>query len=59
MYDQKNTRPDGRVPKGKQRSHWKGVFDRRQNHRVSRISATEERRMPAEMRVEIRAMERQ
>lgn len=58
MYDQKKTRPDGRVPSGKQRSHWNGVLERRQNHRVSRISAAEERVMPAKMVKEIRAMAR-
>lgn len=47
------------MPKGKQRSHWKGVLERRQNQRVSRISAAEERRIPAEIKAEIRAMERE
>ncbi|KAL3514595.1 hypothetical protein ACH5RR_027312 [Cinchona calisaya] len=49
MYDQKKTRPEGRVPSGKQRSHWKGVLDLRQNQLVSRISAIAEERVPAKM----------
>lgn len=60
MYDQKNTRPEGRVPRGKQRSHWKGVVrDRRHDHRVSRISAAEERNVPEKMVAEMRAMQRE
>jgi len=46
------------VPRGKQRSHCKGVLERGQNHRVSRISAAEERRMPAKIVAETRDMER-
>lgn len=59
MYDQKKTRPDERVPRGKQRSHWNGVvLERRQDQRVSRISAAAEKMVPVKMVAEIRAMER-
>ena len=46
------------MPKGKQRSHCRGVLERRQNHRVSLISAAAERRMPAKIVAEMRDMER-
>lgn len=50
MYDQKNTRPEGRVPIGKQKNHSNGVFlVLRQNHLVSLISAAAEERSPAKI----------
>lgn len=59
MYDQKKTRPEGRVPSGKQSSHWNGVvLVRRKNHRVSRISEADESRMPVKMVAEMTDIER-
>lgn len=41
------------MPRGKQRSHWIGVLDRRHHQRVSRISANEDKRMPAKITAEV------
>ncbi|GAA0185942.1 hypothetical protein LIER_33230 [Lithospermum erythrorhizon] len=43
---------------GKQKSHSNGVLERCQNHLVSRISAMEEERIPANTAVEAMAMKR-
>lgn len=59
MYDQKKTRPEGRVPRGKQKSHWNGVvLVRRKNQRVSPISEADERRIPAKIVADMMDMER-
>lgn len=54
MYDQKKTRPEGRVPNGKQRSQWidEEVLRRRHSQRVSRISAAAESIVPAKITAE-------
>nr|DAD25463.1 TPA_asm: hypothetical protein HUJ06_026927 [Nelumbo nucifera] len=48
----------GSSSQGKHRSHWKGVLERRQNHRLSRISAATEKRIPKKMTTDIKTMER-
>ena len=57
--DQKKTRPEGRVPSGKQSSHSNEVVrERRHSHRVSRASASAEKNMPVNMAAEINDMAR-
>lgn len=46
------------MPNGKHNSHWKVVLERRQNQRVSRISAAAERNIPVKMVADIRAIVR-
>ncbi|PWA60284.1 hypothetical protein CTI12_AA382470 [Artemisia annua] len=54
-----NTRPEGRVPSGKHRSHWSGVLVLPHNHLVSLISAAAEARVPTSMVADIIDMTRQ
>nr|GMD01021.1 unnamed protein product [Ipomoea batatas] len=57
--ENREERPES-VEETGERSHWNGVvFERRQNQRVSRISAAVDRRIPAKIVNEINAMARE
>nr|GMC99298.1 hypothetical protein CTI12_AA382470 [Ipomoea batatas] len=57
--ENREERPESMEETG-ERSHWNGVvFERRQNQRVSRISAAVDRRIPAKIVNEINAMARE